>query len=295
MMKVLLATDGSKLSEAAAALLAHLPHSGRLDLVIVSVCQAVHVHGSSEVVTWIERNSDSELASAMHACERARQMFDGADASIQCITKSGPVGREIVKQAQAMNADLIVVGAVGHSAISRLLLGSVSDFVATHADCSVLVVRPTDRSSSDRKALRLCVAHDGSGASKFATQQLSEFLWRENSKLQIVSVLSYPIAYTEIPIQVDMEPLRAAITKSAEKEAMVLKNLSPNVETHVIESQHTGDALVRFAERNGSDIILLGSTGHGLVGRVLLGSVANYVLRHAQCSVWITREKTLPP
>lgn len=293
-MKVLLATDGSALSEEAAALLAHLPHSGRLELDVLSVCQAAHVHGSSEVVSWIARNRDAERQSAELACSRVTKMFEGADAKIQCVTKDGHAGQEIVKHAEEMAADLIVLGAEGHSAISRMLLGSVSDFVATHAGCSVLVVRPTHRNTSDHKALRLCIAHDGSNASRFATQQLTEFVWRENCRIQIVSILSYPIAYTEIPIQIDMEPLRAAITKSAEAEANVLKKLSPNVDMHVIEAQHVGDAIVRFAERNDSDIILLGSTGQGLVGRVFLGSVANYVLRHSRCSVWIARDNAKP-
>jgi nucleotide-binding universal stress UspA family protein len=42
---------------------------------------------------------------------------------------------------QSKNASLIVVGSRGHGEFAGMLLGSVSEFLATHARCPVLVVR----------------------------------------------------------------------------------------------------------------------------------------------------------
>jgi nucleotide-binding universal stress UspA family protein len=50
-------------------------------------------------------------------------------------------GREIVKEAQQWHADLIVLGSHGRRGFDRLTLGSVSEHVAFHADCSVEVIR----------------------------------------------------------------------------------------------------------------------------------------------------------
>jgi nucleotide-binding universal stress UspA family protein len=49
---------------------------------------------------------------------------------------------ELIKTAKEVAADLVVVGATRHGLIERFLIGSVSYEVATHAPCSVLVVRP---------------------------------------------------------------------------------------------------------------------------------------------------------
>jgi nucleotide-binding universal stress UspA family protein len=48
----------------------------------------------------------------------------------------------ILEAADRQGADLVVVGSRGLSGTTRMLLGSVSEYVATHAHCSVLVVRP---------------------------------------------------------------------------------------------------------------------------------------------------------
>jgi universal stress protein A len=48
----------------------------------------------------------------------------------------------ILDAAQEWHADLIVVGSHGEKGLRKFLLGSVAEFVARHASCSVLVVRP---------------------------------------------------------------------------------------------------------------------------------------------------------
>jgi nucleotide-binding universal stress UspA family protein len=54
---------------------------------------------------------------------------------------TGSPKRIIVEEAETWGADLIVVGSHGYRGWERLLLGSVSQAVVSHADCSVEVVR----------------------------------------------------------------------------------------------------------------------------------------------------------
>jgi nucleotide-binding universal stress UspA family protein len=56
--------------------------------------------------------------------------------------RQGHAGNEIVKTAEELKADLIVVGSHGRSEVDRLLLGSVSSFVVSNSRVHVLVVRP---------------------------------------------------------------------------------------------------------------------------------------------------------
>ena len=54
---------------------------------------------------------------------------------------SGLPKNVILEKAEEWDADLIVVGSQGQGALSRLLLGSVSQYLATHARCSVMIAR----------------------------------------------------------------------------------------------------------------------------------------------------------
>ena len=55
--------------------------------------------------------------------------------------RSGDPDKEILRTAEALGVGVIVVGSRGLGAVSRALMGSVSDSVVRHAHCPVLVVR----------------------------------------------------------------------------------------------------------------------------------------------------------
>ena len=84
--------------------------------------------------------------------ERAAVKLRGAVRStgLQVSTEvlNGSPKRVIVEEAEAWGADLIVVGSHGYHSWERMLLGSVSQSVAAHAECSVEIVRcPKGRES----------------------------------------------------------------------------------------------------------------------------------------------------
>jgi len=53
-----------------------------------------------------------------------------------------------------------------------------------------------------------------------------------------------------------------------------------------------GEGLINFVEENGSDLMVVGETPHNALGRIVLGSVSRFALRHAPCSVWISRDSS---
>jgi nucleotide-binding universal stress UspA family protein len=68
-----------------------------------------------------------------------------AGATAEFLVWEGDPGDSIAAAAEAEHADIVVVGTRGRSGAERMLLGSVSDHVVRHADCPVLVVRPSKR------------------------------------------------------------------------------------------------------------------------------------------------------
>jgi nucleotide-binding universal stress UspA family protein len=196
---------------------------------------------------------------------------------------------KIVGTAAERKCDLIVVGALGHSMLERMF-GSTSDFVATHAKCSVLVVRPTGLKSTNRP-LNICIAYDDTESSKGIFEQLTQFVWRANTKIDMVSVAVLPFNYSDLPMPFDFNEMIEARQKHLEAEANRHHELSNSIDTHVVEENHVGDGLVQFVKQLHSDIIVLGSTHSSVLSAFFVGSVSKYVLRLAKCSVWIARSK----
>ena len=64
-----------------------------------------------------------------------------ADLVVKPHVEEGPAARSLIKKAQEVGASLLVVGARGHGEVAGMLIGSVSEYVATHAHCPVVIVR----------------------------------------------------------------------------------------------------------------------------------------------------------
>ena len=295
-MKVLLATDGSKHAEEAALLLARLPHSEPLVVTLLAVKYFPGFQSSIDHAEWMRVGGEEfSRGKSGDACKRIEAMFQGANARVESVVMDGHPGITIVEQAKARDVDLVVVGAQGHSFFERVFLGSVSDFVATHAECSVLVVRPAASSDAGTtkgaaQKLDICIAYDDSEASKYALTGLGDLQWQRDAKIDLVSVVAMPYSYAEIPIEFDNKAIKQATTQTLERVAQELKKVTPNVAYHLLEADHVGAGIVSSAKQQGNNLIVLGDTGRGLLGRFLLGSVSRYVLHNAGCSVAIVRK-----
>ena len=150
-MKILLATDGSDYSKAAVNSVAERPWPQGSEVKILS---AMEIPYAPTTETWVMPDSYySELdrvarekaeAAVKDAVERIKS---GKASGLEIITKiiSGSAREAILDEAERWGADLIMLGSHGYSGWQRFLLGSVSHAVATHAHCSVEIVRQKPR------------------------------------------------------------------------------------------------------------------------------------------------------
>ncbi|MEM8665989.1 MAG: universal stress protein [Planctomycetota bacterium] len=290
MKRVVIASDGSTGAEEAAWLLSHLPHRDKLHLTILTVLQipAVYAHGAPNAMSG---SVDRERQAAESAFKRIEAMFDGANVDIQHVMREGHRGKTIVQVAREDDADLIVVGARGHSKIRRLLLGSISDYVATHGHCSVLVVRPTGI-REDKRAIRVAIGFEDSDPARASLQEFCETPLGGQSQVHLLSVVSYVSAFLN-EIVVEADDTKAAALKALEQAAHQVASCAPNVQQHLIESDHIGEGIIEFIDEHGIDLVVVGESSHSAIGRVLLGSVSRFVLRHSPCSVWVTRNRAM--
>ena len=137
--RVLLATDGSQTSIAAAQSLAGRPWPEGSEFRIVSVEEpwALSVRANEH---------------AQNAVSDAERVLSSAGLEASGAILSGRTKDVILQEAKEWAADLIVVGSHGRRGFKRFLLGSVSEAVAMNAHCSVVIVRDPARSSRKARA-----------------------------------------------------------------------------------------------------------------------------------------------
>lgn len=148
-MKILLAIDGSDYSKAAVDELARMPLLSKSKVCILNVYEdplsttpgAVSFGGN--LGNYYEEAMSNARKSAENIVNNAAESIKDKNDSLTITTAvvDGNPKSAILEKAQSFGADLIVVGSQGLGALSRFLLGSVSQSVAMHAGCSVMIVR----------------------------------------------------------------------------------------------------------------------------------------------------------
>lgn len=134
--RVILATDGSETSTAAARALSGRPWPEGSEFRIVTVEEP-----------WMIRPTNAELN-----VNSAEQVLASTGLKATVAVLSGNPKEIILEEAKKWNADLIVVGSHGRRGFKRFLLGSVSEAVAMNAHCSVVVVRGSGRTARKARA-----------------------------------------------------------------------------------------------------------------------------------------------
>lgn len=150
-MKILLATDGSEFSNAAAKSVAHQPWPAGSQIRILSVEELPVFQYPADAsplspvypASLLQELQDLASKRAKEAVETARKILVAAGLK-PLEVEAAPVGNArvfILEVAKEWAADLIVVGSHGRRGLDRLIMGSVSESVAIYAHCSVEVVR----------------------------------------------------------------------------------------------------------------------------------------------------------
>ena len=148
-LKVLLAVDGSEGSRHATEALAARPWPSGTEIRVLSAVELgmSALQGAFEIPSLDAAHLESQRAAAM---KRTEEAIDSARKTLEAagLTTSSSISvllaspKEIILQeAAAWPADWIVLGSHGSSGLSRFLIGSTSETVATHATCSVEVIR----------------------------------------------------------------------------------------------------------------------------------------------------------
>jgi nucleotide-binding universal stress UspA family protein len=309
-MKVLIGYDGSDCAVAALADLrrAGLPREAEATIMTVSEVWLPAPSSYEIVATSTVRSGFNPVliqsapgtavvtqarALALEAKNRLQSYFPAWEISAE--ESTGSPARQILKKADELRPDLIVVGSQGHSGLGRFFLGSVSHKVVNEAHCSVRVARGT--AWKDVAPVRILLGLDGSLASEAVVQAVAKRVWPLSSEVRIVTVVdplkpgipnqvSPPIAKW---ISAERHAESARVAEFVE-EALKKLRAAELIVSSKIEGGDPKRLLITDAEEWGAECIFIGaSCVHTPFEKLLLGSVATAVVMRARCSVEVVR------
>jgi len=152
-MKILLAIDGSYFSKVAIDELNKMTLSSNCEIHIINVYEVpkstglgLHSMGGrtgnylEEIRSSAQKLGNKIVSEASEKIQRKSKTLSMTTSVVGGLAKSA-----INEKAEDWGADLIVVGSQGHGALSRLILGSVSQYLSTNAKCSVLIARDRNK------------------------------------------------------------------------------------------------------------------------------------------------------
>lgn len=151
--------------------------------------------------------------------------------------------------------------------------------------------------------MKILIATDGSDFSRKAVEKCCEFLGNGNgADIKVISLVERPMPMATEPFAISgeyylalEEDLRSQAKKAVSEAEEIIRKRIGN-ENLLLEGEvFTGNVkrmIVDEAEKIKADLIIVGSHGRGFFNRIMLGSVSDFVVHHAPCSVLVVRTES---
>ena len=301
---ILVPTDGSAISNRALLHALTLASTGTEVTLLRVIEQAEPIR---DLWGHVEETGDERtralLARAKHDLDALRDATPHpSGVTITDLVRAGDPTEQIGQVATEMGADIVVMGSHGRGAAGRATFGSVADAVSRSPGPPLMVVRTGQDDATHivpGPVRRLVVPLDGSEVSRRALPVAVAMARRLGVPVALLMAVEQPRVGTpafgvESFSAMGMTGLGEQMTDSARdvlaaaRDDVITAGITPEqVTTEVISGS---PAAVIEAATGAGDIIVMASRGTGGVERLLLGSVAERLTRHARCPVVLVRE-----
>lgn len=303
MNSILVPLDGSVLGEYALPIAQKIARSlgATLHLVHVHVpIIAVHV-GELHIgdVPLVDEMMDSQSRNQEQAyLDAIRDMLAGNGIRVTSTMLNGLVADSLARHVGEVETNLVVIATHGRGQLARLWFGSVTDALIRRTHTPLLVVKTNMRthpSEQDTPFHHIMIPLDGS---QLAEQiigpalALGQPMNAAYTLIQIVEPLATPNTpatpggATAVDREMTMRRWDNA-DRYLQAVARMLRADGLEVFTRVVVAQHPAATILEHARRSNADLITMSTHGRSGVSRLLLGSVADAVMRNAPTPVMV--------
>lgn len=292
---ILVPVDGSKFGDAAVpvALSVARALNGRVEL--ISVCESEPVAAG-----WLVTSKGLEEWLEGYLVTLGDKIREVSNVPVASAVMTGSVAKVIEHHVSEAKPDLVVMSSHGRGALSRAWLGSVSDHVVRHVSVPVILVRPSE---ADEVALtnglrfrRILIPLDGSSRAEVAlvwARRIGAAFGASYTLARVVPPVM-PFASPYLPHAV--EETQETLTRGRDEAQWYLEEVAANlrtdgleVTTEVLVGVPPGSGITRFARGEDFDLVAIATHGRGGIPRMVLGSVADKVVRGTHVPALVVR------
>jgi nucleotide-binding universal stress UspA family protein len=227
----------------------------------------------------LHKIDEAYLQAGKKIIRNAEEMFKeaGIEVDAKLVTYEDPA-EFILQLVKDEGYDLVVIGNRAGNQSERYSLGSITEKVARHAECPVLIVKKKP------KVKKLLTAVDGSKYADKALEYAVQLAKNYNANLALIHVEEDKL------IRVGGPQVEDCVGTVGE---CILKDAATKAEgisfDKKLEYGSPAEVIIKIAKKADVDIIVVGSRGLSSIGRFLLGSVSDDISMHARNSVLIVR------
>jgi nucleotide-binding universal stress UspA family protein len=294
---ILVAADFSETSRDAFRAACALARVDKTRLIVLHVLEPnlvpeAPVYFGQKSIRYVQVPRDpSELKSLK---EQLRDAYTpGQPLDVEYRIEEGVAAEEIVRAGDGLGCDLIVIGTHGRSGVSRVLAGSVAETVLRKASCPVLALRHQEP-APPREPVRVILHPTDFSPSSEAALRVARLLAREHgARLVILHVTPLDVVLEGgLVVRGDPSADRNAL------EALCSRMDGTDLKYPVELRLDRGDAaaeILRAARDVQCSLIVMGTHGRSGLSRLLMGSVAEAVLRGGRFPVMTVKLPWLEP
>lgn len=288
--RILVATDFSETADRAQRAALALARAFEAELHVLHVRVLLDdPHLEAEHLAEIERlraSGDDQQRDALNSY--------AGDAAVEVevhLARGLDVAEVIRESASDLGCHLIAMGTHGRRGVGHMLLGSVAEKVIRTAPVPVMTVHRNSR-LPEHGIRRILVAHDFSEQSSFAVQLAGAWARALGAEVTLIHVVE-PVVYPEF-YSIDLLP-NEMMTRLRERSGEALEAAASELLSDVghrieVATGKAAPSILSAADRDDVDLVVMGTRGLSAVENLLLGSVAESVMRKSPVPLLAVRE-----
>ena len=280
--------DGSPFAEQALPLAIEIARGAGAILQVALVHHPVPALATTMEVPEIEAQLEQEARAReqVYLSGIVEKMRRSANVPVTATLLDGAVTEALQLHMETSGTDLVVVTTHGRGPMSRFWLGSVADHLMRTLHLPVLLVRPAAQAAPPAALRRILLALDGSTFGEQAVAATTMLGRPFNAEYALMMVVEPPLPLVDpsglmvMPTSAAaVKELKTAATAYLEGVAVRLRKDGLKVTTHQVDAATAAGAIIAQADELKVDLIALASHGAGGFERLVVGSVADKVIR----------------